>query len=143
VLRVGHISLKYDTFILNSYDLTYHHDKYEHDHEGELLLKQPWNPANATREINALAADSRLDLSLSVHAKSQMADRSLIVRDVLYVLKKGMVYEAASQATQIGLYKYLIETRTPNSGNRSVRVVAVPDTRITHIKVITVMWVDE
>jgi Domain of unknown function (DUF4258) len=107
------------------------------------VFKQPWNPANATRCINEIAAHARLDLSLSVHARDQMADRNLVVRDVLYVLKRGMVYENAQKATQNGFYKYQIETRTPNSGNRSVRVVAVPDAKAHHVKVVTVMWVDE
>ena len=72
-----------------------------------------------------------------------MRDRDLLVGDVLYVLKNGFVFQEAVAATQPSLWKYRVETRTPNSGNRVVRVVAIPDDDKIWVKIITVMWVDE
>lgn len=72
-----------------------------------------------------------------------MAARDLIVGDVLYILKNGFVYEDPEPATQPKLFKYKIETRTPNSNNRSVRIVIIPDCNTCWIKIVTVMWADE
>ena len=72
-----------------------------------------------------------------------MLDRGLILSDVLYALKNGFVYEECSSATQPGLWKYRIETRTPNSANRIVGVVVIPDESKIWIKIVTVMWIDK
>jgi hypothetical protein len=72
-----------------------------------------------------------------------MSHRELLVGDVLYVLKHGFVLsDHPEPSTKPGLYKYEIESRTPNSGSRTVRVVAIPDASRIEIKVVTVMWVD-
>ncbi len=72
-----------------------------------------------------------------------MAERGLIVSDVLYLLKNGFVYENAEPATRKGYYRYKMECRTPNSGSRRVRVVVIPEKRGCLLKLITIMWVDE
>ena len=72
-----------------------------------------------------------------------MAERELIMGDLLYVLKNGYVYAPPEQATQPDLWKYCIETGSPNSGNRVVRVVVIPDASRLWAKIITVMWADE
>ncbi|MBR7518797.1 hypothetical protein KC217_24345, partial [Mycobacterium tuberculosis] len=59
------------------------------------------------------------------------------------VLRCGFVYEDPVPATQRDLYRYKMETRTPNSNNRVVRVVVIPDPSKCWAKIVTVMWVDE
>lgn len=104
---------------------------------------QPWSPGDATDEIRALGRSGRLSLSITQHAKDRLAERDLILGDVLYVLKSGFVYDAPVPASQLDLYRYQMETRTPNSNNRVVRVVVIPDPARCWAKVVTVMWVDE
>ena len=104
---------------------------------------QPWTPADATDEIRRIALSGNLWLALTKHAREQMEERSLISGDVLYVLKNGFVYEACVESTRPGMYKYQVESRSPNSGSRTVRIVAIPDEMRCHIKVVTVMWVDQ
>lgn len=72
-----------------------------------------------------------------------MAARDLFMGDVLYVLKNGFVYASPMEATQPKLWKYAMESRTPNSGNRVVRVIIIPDLARIWAKIVTVMWVDE
>jgi hypothetical protein len=62
--------------------------------------------------------------------------------DVLHVLKHGFVYDKAQPTTQEGCFKYVMETSTPNSGGRTVRVVLIPSSS-NAIKVVSVMWKDE
>lgn len=75
------------------------------------------------------------------HAKDQMAERDLIVGDVLHVLKHGFVYEEPEPATQKGCYRYKMECTTPNSHGRTVRIVLIPSDG-NAVKVVTVMWKD-
>jgi hypothetical protein len=63
--------------------------------------------------------------------------------DVLHVLKNGFVYEAAQPSSRPKFWKYQVQGRTPNSGNREVRGVVIPSVDENHLKVITVMWADE
>lgn len=72
-----------------------------------------------------------------------MLERDLLVSDVLFVLKHGFVYEPPEPSSRPELFRYKVETRTPNSGNRIVRVIAIPDEPRCWIKVVTVMWADE
>lgn len=109
---------------------------------GAIVPPQPWTPAGATLTINDIARSDCLELILTTHAKGQMRERSLIISDVLYVLKNGFVYDEAQESTQSGCYKYRIESRSPNSGSRTVRVIALPDATRCILKIVTVMWVD-
>lgn len=63
--------------------------------------------------------------------------------DVLYALKSGFVRRDAVPSTQDGYFKYVVEAATPNSFSREIGVVIVPDHKRFHIKVVTVMWLDE
>lgn len=74
-----------------------------------------------------------------------MAERDLIVGDVLHVLRYGFVYDEAEPSTREGYYKYTMESRTPNSNGRIVRIVIVPSLpgQTCEVKLITVMWADE
>lgn len=107
------------------------------------MKKQPWSSGDATDEIRRIARSDRLRVTYSQHSKDQMAVRDLIVGDVLYVLKNGFVHRQAQTSTQPGLYKYRIESRTPNSNNRGVAVIVIPDPGTVWMKIITVMWDDD
>jgi Domain of unknown function (DUF4258) len=107
------------------------------------MLPQPWKSADATDAIRSMGRNASLTLSYTVHAKERLAERNLIVSDVLYVLKNGFVYQDPKPATQPALYKYEMENRTPNSNNRIVRIVVIPNPAQCGVKVITVMWSDE
>ncbi|MDB5600744.1 MAG: hypothetical protein JWN71_2788 [Xanthobacteraceae bacterium] len=106
-------------------------------------IPQPWKPAVATDEIRRIARSDGMKLTRRDHACERMDERSLLMGDLLYALKNGFVYEDPEPSTQAGLFKYRIESQTPNSGNRSVRIVVIPDAIRSWLKVITVMWVDE
>lgn len=105
--------------------------------------KQPWKPAEATRVIRGLAREATLRLTYTQHAKDRLIERDLTMGDVLWVLKEGFVHGEPEKSTQDGLYKYKPESRSPNSGNRAVRVVVIPDPANIWMKIVTVMWVDE
>lgn len=104
---------------------------------------QPWSPPDATTTTRQIAKHADLSITYTRHAKEQMLARDLIIGDVNYVLKNGFVHSEPQASTREGLYKYLVESRSPNSNNRSVRIVVVPCAKTRWIKIITVMWVDE
>jgi len=101
-----------------------------------------WSKAEATRRINADAASHDLTLSLTLHAKDRMRERGLIMADVMHVLKRGFVHEAPEPASRDGYHKYCIETASPNSQGRTVRIVVIPGPGPS-MKIVTVMWRDE
>ncbi len=82
-------------------------------------------------------------LSWRIHAIDQLTDRSLIMGDLHYLLRNGFVYEPAEEATRKPYWKYQIQCTTPNSQNREVRAVVIPDWKRKGIKVVTIMWADE
>lgn len=104
---------------------------------------QPWKPAVATTRINGIARNRQCDLALKVHATQRLTERGLLMSDLLFVLKNGYVYEEPEESTIAGLYRYKIESQSPNSGARFLRAVVVPDGKSCQIKVITIMWRDE
>jgi hypothetical protein len=104
---------------------------------------QPWKPGGATTRINDIARNKQCDLALTVHTRERLAQRGLVIGDLLYVLKNGYVYEEPEESTIVGLYKYKIESQSPNSGARFLRAVVVPDEQSCQIKAITIMWRDE
>lgn len=106
-------------------------------------VSERWNAAEATERIRAMARDHRFSLAYRLHAMQRLAERGLLTGDVLFVLKNGFVYGEPVPATQPDFYRYEMESRTPNSDARLVRVVVIPDARNLICKVVTVMWVDE
>lgn len=107
---------------------------------------QPWKPADATRIINRIVRDLSCKFSITKHARERLDERNLIMSDLLYVLKNGYVYTHPTeedQSTIRGFYKYSVEGQSPNSDSRTLRVVAVPDSKSCQIKVITIMWRDD
>jgi hypothetical protein len=105
--------------------------------------QQPWTNADATEIIRALASSQKLRLTYTQHARERLDERDLIISDVLYVLKNGFVYDDPQPSTQGGLFKYRPQSRSPNSGGRTLKLVVVPDPIQVWIKVVTVMWADE
>lgn len=103
----------------------------------------PWPPRKATETIRKRAADDAFHIRWTMHAGEQIKERGLIMGDVLHVLKHGFVYEEGEQSTRKGLFKYKMESTTPNSNNRRVRVVVIPSPRACEAKIVSVMWVDE
>ena len=103
---------------------------------------RPWVPAKATEEIRKLAQQD-FQFIWTWHASEQMQERDLITGDIIHVLKNGFVHEEAKPSTRKGFFKYKVESRSPNSGGRTVGVVVVPQRETPLFKVITVMWVDE
>ena len=77
------------------------------------------------------------------HATDRIAERGLIISDVLYVLKHGFVLMEPEPSTRAGYNKYAIESKCPNGGNRAVRVIVIPDKKTCFLKIVSVMWVDE
>ncbi|WP_354192877.1 DUF4258 domain-containing protein [Aquamicrobium terrae] len=108
-----------------------------------MTATQPWEPGRATIEIRSIARSKKLNISYKLHARDRLAERSLIVSDVLHALKYGNVYQAPIPATRAGHYRYRIECRTPNSGSRTIGVVVIPSKSGCLIKVVSVMWIDE
>ncbi|WP_197922458.1 DUF4258 domain-containing protein [Thiosulfatihalobacter marinus] len=108
-----------------------------------MFKEQPWNEADATYAIRTIARSDEFDLFPTAHALEQMGQRNLIMGDVLNALKTGFVRRSSTPSTQDGFHKYVVEAITPNSSPREIGVVAIPDHARCHIKVVTVMWIDE
>jgi hypothetical protein len=106
-------------------------------------LPEPWTPAQATERIRTLARGDQFNPSYKVHAKDQLLERGLIMGDIIYLFQNGFVYENPKEATRKPYWKYQMQCTTPNSKNREVRVVAIPDWSRKSIKIVTVMWADE
>lgn len=95
--------------------------------------------------INKIAGSKQCDLAITGHARERMSERGLIMSDVLFVLKNGFVYEEPEVSTLDGFFKYVVESQSPNSGSRTLKVVAIPDPdlRSCQLKIVTVMWRDK
>ena len=106
-------------------------------------VPEPWKPAHATERIRAIASDARFNLSWKIHATDQLTERGLIMGDLHFLLRNGFVYEPAEEATRKPYWKYQIQCTTPNSKNREVRAVVIPDWKRKGIKTVTIMWADE
>ncbi|MFN3549573.1 MAG: DUF4258 domain-containing protein [Mesorhizobium sp.] len=108
-----------------------------------MKASEPWDPSRATNEIRSIARDPKLSLTYKIHARERLAERGLVISDVLHALKFGNVYEAPLPAHASGMFRYRVDCKTPNSGSRSIGVVVIPARPERLIKVITVMWIDE
>ena len=105
-------------------------------------IAQILTPRQATDTIRKKAQDDRFGIHMTEHARDRLSDRDLIMDDVLHVLKYGSVYKDGEDATRPGFFKYEMECETPNSANRSIKVVAIPDPKSAEVKVVSVMWAD-
>jgi hypothetical protein len=98
-------------------------------------------PAKATDLIRSIAKGNP-KVIYTDHVKKRLAERELIVSDILHIFKFGYVYKDAELATEPGSFKYLMDSPTPNSNGRVIRAVIIPVSGNT-LKIVTVMWVDE
>lgn len=108
-----------------------------------LTRKEPWSPAHATDTIRFISRHPALSLAYKVHATRRLAERGIVVSDLLYLLKNGFVTEEATSATQPGYFRYVVTCVTPNSVGREIAAVVIPNANTLSIKVVTVYWVDE
>lgn len=108
-----------------------------------MKVPQPWKPGDATRVIRDLAHCEKFQFTLTEHFKRQLFERDLTMTDVIHVLRNGFVYREAQMSTRPPLCRYRMDSKSRNSGARTIRVVVIPDAERTWIKVVTVMWVDE
>ena len=107
------------------------------------MTRVPLKPAEATERVRELGHNPRLTITYSEHFKQRLHERDLIIGDALFLLKRGFIFSAPELASQPGLFKYAMETRTPNSGNRTVRAIIIPDFKSVWVKFVTIMWADE
>lgn len=103
---------------------------------------KPLSPARATEVIRRIARGD-FELDETKHSKQQMALRGLWMPDLLEVQSHGFVHLPGEPATRLGYFKYKMESGTPNTNNRTVRVVVIPDEKRNALKIVTVMWADE
>ena len=108
-----------------------------------IIPPQPWKPADATKAINDIAKNLQCNFAFARHVVERLKERNLIMSDLIFVLRKGFVYEDPKDSTVKGVYKYKVEGQSPNSGSRYLRVVVVPDVKSCQLKAITIMWRDE
>lgn len=108
-----------------------------------MLQEQPWNNRDATITIREISKSDDFDLWVTDHALQRMHERGLIMGDLLYVLRNGSNHLDCVPSTQAELYKYIMQTETPNSEGREVGVVCIPDQLKVGVKIVTVMWIDE
>lgn len=102
-----------------------------------------WDKDHATDPIRAIARSRSLTLHYRLHARERLAERGLLMGDVLHVLKFGFIRQEPIPSTREGFMRYSMECKTPNSNGREVRVVVIPDKKRCDMKIVTVMWVDE
>ncbi|RST87951.1 DUF4258 domain-containing protein [Aquibium carbonis] len=108
-----------------------------------MAILEPWLPDRATSRIRSIARDPRLSLSYRLHARERLAERGLVISDILHALKFGNVHQPPKPAFAPGTYRYRVDCKTPNSGSRSIGVVVIPAEAEHLLKVVTVMWIDE
>ena len=108
-----------------------------------MISEGPWSKKAATENIRAMARSKRFGVHYKLHAMERLSERGLITSDILFVLKNGFVHADAVKSTREGYHKYAMESRSPNSGGREVRVIVIPDYKTCTVKIVTVMWVDE
>lgn len=106
-------------------------------------MDEPWNATDATNRLREMGNHPALSLAYKLHAKERIAERGIIVSDVLHILKHGFVYQDPVPAKTNGYFKYEIGCLTPNSGNRRICLIVIPSYATMTIKLVTVMWEDE
>jgi hypothetical protein len=101
----------------------------------------PLPPREATARIRQIASGD-LEVFLIEHFTLRLEERGLAMGDALHICQHGFVHKPAEPATRKGFYKYAVESTSPNSGSRTVRVVVIPGPNEA-LKFVTIMWADE
>ena len=113
------------------------------DLKGDRMGDTPLSSRQATEEIRRLSSNLDTDWYSTTHIKERMAERSLVISDIKHLLKTGYVYEDGKASTQKGFWKYKVVGRTPNSENRSLVTVVIPDSTTKSLKLVTIYWQDD
>jgi hypothetical protein len=103
---------------------------------------EPWSATDATKIITGLARDV-FDLQLTQHARERMADRDIVIADLLHVLKTGSVHKPGEAREPYSTYCYTIEGSVPTQNSLKLRIVVRPNVNVERkfIKVVTTMWI--
>lgn len=101
-----------------------------------------WSPGMAERQLRAYIEHVDFDLSYTAHVRERMNERGIVLADIRHLLSHGHITEQPKKATRPGCYRYKICGKTPNSGNRRICAVVVPDVGKPSVTIITVMWED-
>jgi len=98
--------------------------------------------AEATKRIHDYAHNPD-NVELAFHTRQRMDERGITLFDVLHILANGHILSEPEEADEPGHYKYMMCSRTPNSGSRTMCVIVIPSLRRPALKVITAMWREE
>lgn len=85
-------------------------------------LTKPLEPADATKRIHRMANMKGVEISWTEDVKYALKERSLVMGDLHHVLRKGVVLSPGEPTTRPGLFKYVIESRTPNFIRQNVKL---------------------
>ncbi len=103
-----------------------------------------WSAMQAEKSIHAYAQQSAdLELAYTMHAKQRIEERNIIMSDILHILACGHIDDEPKESSRPGYCKYRICGKSPNSGNREICLIVIPDPAKAAIKIITVMWKDQ
>ena len=100
-----------------------------------------WSIETAECRIHAYARTD-FDLAYTMHAAERLRERDILISDVNHVLMHGYIGEEPVESSRRGYCKYKICSKSPNSGNREICLIVIPDPQRSAIKVVTVMWKD-
>ncbi|WP_353843242.1 DUF4258 domain-containing protein [Mesorhizobium sp.] len=117
----------------------YHSDIPEgqpNEERGVVVRGCDWPKGQATDEIRAIARSDKLTISYKRHAVERIEERTIILGDLLYVLKNGFVHMDPTESTRPKYKKYAMESRCPNGGNRTLRVVVIPEKADCYLKIV-------
>ena len=100
-----------------------------------------WSIETAEDRIHAYA-QTDFELAYTRHAAERLQERGILISDVNHVLMHGYIGEEPVRSSRQGYCKYKICSKSPNSGNREICLIVIPDPKRSAIKVVTVMWKD-
>jgi hypothetical protein len=101
----------------------------------------PLSAEAATERIREIARGDP-DLYLTKHAKERMLEREIYTPDVLHVVTFGTVPRTGEPSSRTGVFKYRMESKTPNSEGRVLALIVIPAGGNV-LKVVTVHWANE
>jgi len=105
-------------------------------------VKQSLTPSVTTEKIWTLASGDNANWLTADHYKKQLNERDIISSDIKHLLRTGYVYAEGTESLVSGLWKYRMEGKTPNSNNRTIAVVVIPDFSDRSIKFVIAFWRD-
>lgn len=88
------------------------------------VVPRPLEPDLATTRINGIARRG-YTFCWDDEVKQKLKDKDLVIGDLHYILRHGKVYEQGRSCTTVLFFKYIVETRTPNWINKSLRIVVI------------------